>query len=485
MAKQFISFLGTNNYLPCVYFWQEKSNGVGPVTFVQTATVKLLCNDFKDNDRITIFITEQAESKHKEALIQEFEKFGIKQPEFVKIPDGKSEKELWEIFDIVFNSLEQKGEIIFDITHSFRYLPMLSIVLLNYASFVKEIEIAGIYYGAFEVLGSSQEIKEKYPDGESRFVPIFDLTPLAYIQKWTAATQSFVVSGNAELLAKMIKQSRGIFFRNKNGNDENLKQIFDRINPLINSLQKFSNEILTCRGERVYSGETIEELKENIENIKQNKERVSANILPFLNLVGKMEQKIDEFKPEKAFENIIQSAKFSLEHGYIQQSITQFQEGIITYLCEKHKEEITKYFSDKFENGMKKVFANNIGNFLADQLENEIKSKVQGLFEEKDFANYRKKFLREFVASLLNVIGQKISEENWYSILTDDIKLAHKLQDDEQLIDLAKQVFTPLTQLRNDINHGGYLENAFRYDIFHKRLTDLFNKFEDILTNTK
>ena len=434
MAKQFISFLGTGSYEPCMYYWKEKSEDLKPVSYVQTAIFKLLCSDFDENDRITIFITDYAESRNKEGLTKEFEKFGIKQPEFVKIPDGKSEKELWEIFDAVFNPLEKNGEIIFDITHSFRYLPMILFVLLNYASFVKEIEISGIYYGAFEVLGTPNYVKENIPL-EKRFVPIFDLTPLAHIQKWIAATQSFVVSGNAELLANMINQSEEQFSEKVNNKDENLKNIFKNINPLTESLQKFSNEILTCRGERVYSGKTIDELKSNIKNIKQNTEKVSANILPFLKLVGKMEEKIEEFKPEKAFENIIQSAKFSLEHGYIQQSITQFQEGIITYLCEKHN------------------------------------------------LNYKKLNDRVFMSSLLMVTARKLSEEEWRENLQQRLSLAKSIASDEQFVELAKRVYSSLTQLRNDINHGGYLDNAFSHDIFHKRLTDLFKKFEEILSS--
>ena len=72
----------------------------------------------------------------------------------VEIPEGKSEAEIWEIFNIVFGSLEREDEVVFDITHAFRSIPMLAIVILNYAKMMKKVTLSGIYYGAFEVLGN-------------------------------------------------------------------------------------------------------------------------------------------------------------------------------------------------------------------------------------------------------------------------------------------------------------------------------------------
>jgi len=64
-----------------------------------------------------------------------------------EIPDGKDTDEIWEIFDIIYNALEEDDNIYIDITHSFRYLPMLLLVLLNYAKYLKNIKIKQITYG--------------------------------------------------------------------------------------------------------------------------------------------------------------------------------------------------------------------------------------------------------------------------------------------------------------------------------------------------
>lgn len=54
--------------------------------------------------------------------------------EEVRIDDGKNEGETWNIFNTVYNILEEGDELYVDLTHSFRYLPMLILVLSNYAN---------------------------------------------------------------------------------------------------------------------------------------------------------------------------------------------------------------------------------------------------------------------------------------------------------------------------------------------------------------
>lgn len=50
----------------------------------------------------------------------------------VDIVDGKDEDEMWKIFNALFNELRDGDELYFDLTHSFRYIPMLVLVLGNY-----------------------------------------------------------------------------------------------------------------------------------------------------------------------------------------------------------------------------------------------------------------------------------------------------------------------------------------------------------------
>jgi len=55
MAKLYLSFLGTNDYIPCVY--EQNNSRIENIRFVQEATIRLNCMDWSKNDRVIIFTT--------------------------------------------------------------------------------------------------------------------------------------------------------------------------------------------------------------------------------------------------------------------------------------------------------------------------------------------------------------------------------------------------------------------------------------------
>ncbi|MBU0698719.1 MAG: TIGR02221 family CRISPR-associated protein, partial [Proteobacteria bacterium] len=62
MARVYLSFLGTNDYLSCCYFKNDKK--LENVRFVQQATLKFFCDDWTLEDRILIFTTDEAYRKN-------------------------------------------------------------------------------------------------------------------------------------------------------------------------------------------------------------------------------------------------------------------------------------------------------------------------------------------------------------------------------------------------------------------------------------
>ena len=69
MAKIYLSFLGTTDYLPCTYF-RENVGEVENVRFLQEAMISLFCSDWTQEDRIRIFVTDTAESKIWKAVLR-------------------------------------------------------------------------------------------------------------------------------------------------------------------------------------------------------------------------------------------------------------------------------------------------------------------------------------------------------------------------------------------------------------------------------
>ena len=110
----------------------------------------------------------------------------------LRIPNGKSTAELWQIFDVYADAVDDRDEIILDITHGFRSLPVLALPAIAYLQQVKNAVFKHILYGAFEA-----QNKKKNE------TPIFDLTPFVSLLDWTNAVNVFQHSGDARPLAKL------------------------------------------------------------------------------------------------------------------------------------------------------------------------------------------------------------------------------------------------------------------------------------------
>jgi len=83
--------------------------------------------------------------------------------------------------------------VVIDLTHGFRTSPMLMIVFLNYAKFLKNIKIRHLLYGAFEASKTMDK-------------PIWDLTEFSKLYDWTSATEQFIQYGSGKKLAEITKE---------------------------------------------------------------------------------------------------------------------------------------------------------------------------------------------------------------------------------------------------------------------------------------
>ncbi|WP_462270688.1 TIGR02221 family CRISPR-associated protein [Desulfobacter sp.] len=212
MGKIFISFLGTNNYKYCNYYFNDdESDVVKEVRFVQEALLKRLCSAWGENDRALIFLTPEAEARNWQEKEEKEERvYGLDHHlsqlglslsiEPVRdIPMGYNEAEIWKLFDLIIGKVNEGDEIYLDITHGFRSLPMLGLVLVNYLKVTKNISVGGIYYGAFEKLCSVGKI-DNIPM-EKRNAPVLNLTSFHILQDWVMGADNFInygISGKIE-----------------------------------------------------------------------------------------------------------------------------------------------------------------------------------------------------------------------------------------------------------------------------------------------
>lgn len=333
--KVFLSVLGTGFYRKCVY----QFNGVQSTSgrFIQASTLEILKTQEKwtSDDVVYILTTQKAKDvnwnpKDRKRKVQgsdnEYEEYiGLKDvlkdldfPASIMeydIPDGKNENEMWEIFQIIFKLLHDKDELYLDLTHSFRYLPMLLLVLGNYSKFLKDIKLKSITYGNYEAR-----------DLETNVAPIMDLLPLAMLQDWTNASANYLENGRADQLSSLTREKLQPLLREykgKNLNVSNLKKFTD-------NLCDFTNELLVCRGKDIYEAQTIHKLLKSKDNMT---EVVLAPMEPLIDEIVSSVKELDNSNPA---ENGFAAARWCYEHRLFQQSITLLQESVATAFCQKY-----------------------------------------------------------------------------------------------------------------------------------------------------
>jgi len=213
VALKLFTFIGTNDYIPCYYKFGEHTSSAWK--FFQTALVQLFMDSPDEERKVCVFMTSLAEEKNwlgseqppglpaEIDQLKNSEKYRDITLTGIKIPEGFSKEEIWRIFEALEAQVEPGDKIIFDITHSFRTIPLLTLVLINYVRMFKEFEVYGVYYGAFEKLGPAKVVSEM--PLKNRIADIVDITELIKLFEWSSASDKFIASGNAKQLCALAK----------------------------------------------------------------------------------------------------------------------------------------------------------------------------------------------------------------------------------------------------------------------------------------
>lgn len=431
MSNVMLAFLGTNDYLPCNYLLDERA--VSNVRFVQEALASILCKDWGEEDKIIVFLTKEAKNKnwvdngHKdkdgkplqiEGLKQRLEYLNLKTNIVTRdVLDGRSEYEIGEMFDLVFNQINDGDEIIFDISHGFRSLPMLVIIILNYARALKDIKIKGIYYGAFELLGTLRDVKKMHI--EDRNAPIFNLTPFVHLFNWTVAIDDFLTYGDAKDINELTNEGLTPILRATEGKDKSAQNLKN----LSTKLKKMTELIQTSRGLSVIRDFDFNNLRELI---SYNKESILKPINPLLDEIS---DKIKGFN-NTDIENGYAAVEWCIEHNLIQQGYTILQETMITEIVAKH-------------------------------------------FGEAEIANRDK---RELVSQAINIKHMRIPEDKWNKAAESNKDVVKKIMS--ELDDDFIRIFDSVSQYRNDIDHAGFRDSPHKPEGLNRKLKEYYEKLK-------
>jgi hypothetical protein len=191
LKKTLVTFIGTNDYKETIYQNSEIS--------IKTKYFPVVAALLAFPERILVAQTPEASAKHWESLRGELLERGLPEPEELPIFSGETTAELWEIFRRIVAAVEKGDEVVFDITHAFRTIPLISFLSVAYLKFVRGIDITGLYYGAYEAR-----------DIEKNISPVFDLTGFCELLDWIVGVNAFVKYGGAQELGTLLQRAQKV-----------------------------------------------------------------------------------------------------------------------------------------------------------------------------------------------------------------------------------------------------------------------------------
>lgn len=505
MSKLFVTVLGTNDYFDCYYC---KGNKNVRTPFVQEALTKLLYPNQKFD--MKILLTEKAKKNNydgKGKLKEILEKNNIT-PELVIIPEGKDEDELWDIFEKIRDEINKSAnklckdnstlDVTIDITHSLRNIPMQIVVAMNYLTLFNDINLEGIYYGAYELgemniddkLFSNKDIlnklynqkninndiidKLKLADSDKdldedtkeeilanfrdykgctiKHAPICNLDVYYDLLKWTNAINSFIKCGNTKEIERFAYTKKTKAF--KFGTKEEQKDIV-LINDVVQSLNNFTNCINTCRGKYYLSNNKKSSEKNSIKFAantlysKLQKLNENISIKPLKNLFELVKKEVKPFVNKNNLEIGIATIDWCIKYNLYQQGYTALEESLKTLLCIKLK----------------------------------LKNKEGTEIDETDIVN------REDIANIiLNCSKCNNKTKNYEPIPKEKISFSKNATEEDKKIAIDNlnilsknkkfyEFVESVKNYRNDVNHFGFSSNgAAEYDKLSNTLLELRNK---------
>lgn len=324
-----LTFLGTGAYKAVTYVWQ----GEGGTEYTARTHLfpEAIAHIFRP-DQLLVFVTERAKQSrppgetktHLEALQERL--CSLDPPidvEPIDIPEGRSEAELWKIFDCIATAVPEGETILLDITHAFRSIPVLVLAIAAYLRRTKRVTIRHILYGAFE----AREPFREPPQPEDQ-APIFDLTLLLDLLDWLSGAEALLERADGRLLAQRLKEVHRQQWRQ--GGEElprKLQTLGDRLN-------KFSLSLWLNRPR-----EGMRKAHELVDLLNEAEPEVTRWAKPFGVILEQIRKAVEPI----AYENLCvldqeSLAKqhaligYCLEKGLIVQAVTLAREWLINWV---------------------------------------------------------------------------------------------------------------------------------------------------------
>ena len=398
--KVFISVLGASFYEKSRYGKSEAGFVSNETRFVQQDTLEYLgAKEWNENDVAYILLTDRAKTenwnktitkrKHHERGEEDY--VGLEKViedmnlPFLTVPlsikDGNNEDEMWSIFQQLYENLQEGDQLYFDLTHSFRYISMLVLVLGNYAKFLKHTTVCSITYGNYEV-GRLREDK---------ISPIIDLLPLTMLQDWTFAAADLIRNGNIQRLQELTKVNALPPMLRAKGKKNIERNIVEQpLSRYVKALQDMLTDMTLCLGPHILNGQSVNAINDQYDIVVNHYSDLVAPICPIIDTIQytfKTFKRTNELDPIE-IQNGYEAAQWCYEHQLYQQAFTILDENITTQFCLLLETNTTKYEERKASNALLRRGNYQEDDWKSDKITDNVRGKVQkNLLEKKSVAN--------------------------------------------------------------------------------------------------
>lgn len=329
-----LTFLGTGHYETVTYTWQGKA--AQPTNLFPIAASELFAPE-----RVVVFVTKAAEQyrppkgekcptcnqvlsepKEKQSYVEQLKGQLGNSLTVTRIPDGRSEAELWELFERVANAVEEGDTVLLDVTHAFRSIPMVVLAVAAYLRRAKNVTIERIVYGAYEARDPFRDP----PRPEDR-APVFDLTPLLELLDWIGGAEALLKRGNAALIAERMIATHQTLRRTGAGMPEKLKTLGQKLRTLSQTLHlSRPREVMRV----------AHELLPLLEAARGEFEQWAK---PFALLVDQVRRELEPLAfaepdtlSQENLERQLRLVEYCLAKGLIVQAVTLAREWVVSYV---------------------------------------------------------------------------------------------------------------------------------------------------------
>lgn len=325
MMRVGLSFLGLNRYQTTRYYWETEEQNI---LEYDTDLFPEVLPTFFSLSKLLVFVTKEVEEHENCQRLKD--KLG-ELMETVRIPLGKTEEELWNIFSIVTAKVPPCATIIIDITHAFRSLPLIVFNVASYLRRIKKVKVERIIYGNFEARD-----KNLVP---SR-TPIFDLTSTLDLQDWLHGIDAFQRRGDAEELADSLSKTQGRLYQTSHSENAILPR---KLKHTAKQLRNFSKALRFLRPlETTPSAVEICNLLKTVQNEALRWAKPFADVLQDINAeISPLQNRAPDILNIENLEAQLKLIEYYLNKDLVVQAVLLAREWLVSclmFLTNRHVE---------------------------------------------------------------------------------------------------------------------------------------------------